>query len=867
MAREGEQMAHFRKVKGGWRAEVQRAGQRVSATRPTKAEAQAWAVAEEAALLAGERQQWPSRTVAEAVDRYLREVVSRKAKRSKSAARADRLRFDAWMREFPWLADKVMHEVTAEDLGRWRDARLAAVSEASVLREAQLYRPMWTRAMDEWRWVGSSPWKGLKLPGKGHARTRLPTWREVRLILRSGGYVLKQAPQTPQEEAMWAWLVALHTGLRSGEVLALARSKVDLARRVYRLEQHKTDAVVGARSVPLTPRAARVLVVLDAAAVAAGRDAYFTISDQSRDVLWRKVRDRCMVEGTANSSRDELREYVLEVAQGSTPEVSDFEVVRRSTIGVQNDLLGQWATAGLPEGSEHTLRLSAWDIEGRVQRAQATVSVDNVAPAAPTSLTATATGNDVALTWDANTEPDLAGYLLYRDGELVNGDGDSSAPIAVHLLRTNAYLDPDVPDGEYLYTVQAVDGAGNISALSDPAGVLLDNRAPQAIIASPQTETRVNGETELLATVEDKDVASVQFEYRTEGQAQWELLGDVLTQEPFTVNWEPTGLALGAYEFRAVATDYSGNTDLDPATIRLVYTDTPVRTATAQVDGGSVTIDWIPSEAAALHRYRVYRDSCCLSREVPAGQSTVTFENVYDAMHVFKIESLDAAGEVVDSTLSVTALVHTPALMQPYLNGPLQIHYVPVLSTPHWTGQLADGKRELSAVAVNTLGLSSAPSAPVAVEIDSGHVLPAAVGLTVTVPAQFHALQIDWLPPSSMERVAGYHLYRATQAGGPYQQIAALDAGSGSYLDSGLTAGQPYFYVVRTADALGNESAASNEDSAVPHGVFDDPLLFFPAQPDLPFYTTYSAGPVHGMAMPGASVELRSAGRCGCSRR
>jgi integrase len=49
--------------------------------------------------------------------------------------------------------------------------------------------------------------------------------------------------------------------------------------------------------VPLTRRAVRLLRVLDAAAEAAGRDAYWTISDASRDTLYRKLRDRVMVEG------------------------------------------------------------------------------------------------------------------------------------------------------------------------------------------------------------------------------------------------------------------------------------------------------------------------------------------------------------------------------------------------------------------------------------------------------------------------------------------------------------------------------------------------------------------------------------------
>lgn len=290
-------MAYLRKVKNGWRAEVERAGVRVSATRATKAEAQAWAVAEEAAILAGARGDYPRKTLRDAIERYRKEVTDKKAKLRPEAARADNLRFDALLRDYPDLAGKMFSEITTEDLAKWRDSRLEKVSESSVLRELQQYRPIWTLAIDEWMWAGKSPWKGLRLPRKGHARKRATMWTEVRRLVRSAGYTHLLPPQSPQQEAVWAYMVTLHTALRSAEILRMSRSTVDLQRRVYRLPRHKTDSAVGERLVPFTRRAARLLRVLDAAAAAAGRDAYFTISDQSRDVLYRKVRDRVMIEG------------------------------------------------------------------------------------------------------------------------------------------------------------------------------------------------------------------------------------------------------------------------------------------------------------------------------------------------------------------------------------------------------------------------------------------------------------------------------------------------------------------------------------------------------------------------------------------
>lgn len=287
-------MAYIRKLKTGWRAEIERNGVRRSMVHVTKSAAQQWAVAEEAAIIAGSRGQFPSRTLAEAVDRYRKEVTDKKGA---IVARADNLRFDAWLRDFPELAGKAFHQITAEDIAAWMHKRLTQVSESSVLREAQQFRPIWGLAIDQWVWAGKSPWKGVKLPNKGHARTRLPTWKEVRLLVRSAGYVTGMAPTSPQGQAVWAYMVSLHTALRSGEVLGMAQSNVDLERRVYRLDEHKTDAHVGVRHVPFTRRAAKLLRVLDDAAKASGRDEYFTVSDQSRDTLWRKVRDRVMIDG------------------------------------------------------------------------------------------------------------------------------------------------------------------------------------------------------------------------------------------------------------------------------------------------------------------------------------------------------------------------------------------------------------------------------------------------------------------------------------------------------------------------------------------------------------------------------------------
>lgn len=285
-------MAYLRKTKTGWRAEVERAGTRTSKSFGTKAAASLWAAQQETHILKEADQPYPTRTLAQAIDRYVSEISSRKR-----GAHAEELRFAALMREFPALCGKPMRDIGAADIAAWRDARRKKVSDSSVVREAAAFRNLFTVARNEWNWIAESPWSRVKMPPKAHARTRQTTDGEFQRIMRHLGFVTGKAPQGAQMEVAWAWLTAQHTAMRAGEVLGLRCSTVDLTRRVVTLLSHKTLEREGIRHVPVTRKAARVLAILDAAAKAAGRDNYFTISSHSLDVIFRRVRDRLLIEG------------------------------------------------------------------------------------------------------------------------------------------------------------------------------------------------------------------------------------------------------------------------------------------------------------------------------------------------------------------------------------------------------------------------------------------------------------------------------------------------------------------------------------------------------------------------------------------
>lgn len=62
----------------------------------------------------------------------------------------------------------------------------------------------------------------------------------------------------------------------------------------------------------------------------------------------------------------------------------------------------------------------------------------------------------ISLIWDANTEPDLAGYIVLR-GE---APGDTLQPLTPKPIRETTFRDTTVKPGvRYVYAIVAVDNA------------------------------------------------------------------------------------------------------------------------------------------------------------------------------------------------------------------------------------------------------------------------------------------------------------------------------------------------------------------------------------------------------------------------
>ncbi len=384
------------------------------------------------------------------------------------------------------------------------------------------------------------------------------------------------------------------------------------------------------------------------------------------------VRDYMDIKGRAYSA-DDFREYRVFCGFGENPE--SWQMLRRSPVPVSYGVLVRWDAAYLADGL-YTIRLEAEDLNGNINVTTVSVTVDNTPPAAPVLLTAAADGSIVDLAWKANVEPDLAGYLVYRGGQLANEDGPLVGDLVPYLLTGLAFEDADVPDGTHAYYLVAMDLAGNMSDQSNIIQVSINTRPPHLNITTPASGLKFDRAIPAKAESEDTDIATVQFQFQRSGENDWTDFGALLTQSPYVVHLDPWALGwdYGSYLLRAVAADLGGLTDEAPQEVEIQFTDVTPPAAptgsTARVNGGFVTLSWNQSQEADLAGYNVYLEPNTQKRNTalltdtayidPAG----SINGLPDGAYRFSITAVDAAGNESSKAL-VTATVFTPILNQP----------------------------------------------------------------------------------------------------------------------------------------------------------------------------------------------------------
>lgn len=281
-------MATFRKRGRTWRVEVYLGGVRVSATRATKAEAAAWARQREADILAHRRGEIIARSVRQALARYSAEVSP-----GHRGARWEQIRLAKLAKVLPFI-DRRLEEVRTADIAAWRDAAIAGIpgedgsarplAPASVRREMVLLRGVFEVARREWGWLHVNPCAGIRWPSAGRPRDRRILPAEVDALLLALDYEIGSTPTRASHRVAVAFLLALETAMRAGELCGLTWADVDQTARAATLPETKNGE---RRAVPLSRAALDLLAVLPGEG-----PTVLGIGPRSLDVIFRRARDR-----------------------------------------------------------------------------------------------------------------------------------------------------------------------------------------------------------------------------------------------------------------------------------------------------------------------------------------------------------------------------------------------------------------------------------------------------------------------------------------------------------------------------------------------------------------------------------------------
>jgi fibronectin type 3 domain-containing protein len=192
---------------------------------------------------------------------------------------------------------------------------------------------------------------------------------------------------------------------------------------------------------------------------------------------------------------------------------------------------------------------------------------DTTPPTTPTNLTGSAAGaNQVNLAWNASTDTGgsgLAGYNVYRNGTKLNSS----------LVTTTSYGDGTVSgNSTYSYTVQAVDGAGNLSAQTGPVSVTTpaapDTTPPTAPTNLKVTSLKTNSVSLAWgASTDNVGVTGYQVWRSKTNTSSWakigQVQGNILNYTDSTVSRHRT------YYYAIRSVDAAGNISVSSNTLQV----------------------------------------------------------------------------------------------------------------------------------------------------------------------------------------------------------------------------------------------------------------------------------------------------------
>lgn len=276
-------MASIRKLRGKWQAQVRRLGYPPSSkTFINRKDAEVWARHAETTLdraaLPVDPQKVRSVTFGEMVERYAREVTPRKKSAYAEMSRVRLLRADP-------IFKVSLARLTPNLIREYLERRMVTVCGETVRKDGKLIRQILEMARRQWGiGLGANPAELVELPPPCEPRTRRLTDADLTRLVHG-------LARTRNRHLALAIELAIHTGMRRGELLAARWIDLDLERQVLLIPTTKTGQP---RTIPLIPSALAIIEKLRAGS--ANSDRLLPITANALRLSWERLKLRAGIE-------------------------------------------------------------------------------------------------------------------------------------------------------------------------------------------------------------------------------------------------------------------------------------------------------------------------------------------------------------------------------------------------------------------------------------------------------------------------------------------------------------------------------------------------------------------------------------------
>jgi fibronectin type 3 domain-containing protein len=383
------------------------------------------------------------------------------------------------------------------------------------------------------------------------------------------------------------------------------------------------------------------------------------------------------------------------------------------------------------------------------------VPSDSIAPLAPTGLIVTygSTSDSLSLTWNPNSEADLAGYYIYRS---TTEDGPYTLMDILGLVTE--YLDMGLDGGvTYYYVIGAFDEVPNNSSYSNEANFTTIYTVPPAAPVGLTISVIPSGNALNISWQANSEPNLAFYSiYRSIDNLSFTWLADISVGTEYFVD---TGLTNGVtYLYLLTASDAVPN----ESPLSMVVHGTP-----NDLEVPFPPTDLIVSPGSTPYELILYWNAS-ISLDVRG-------HNVY------RSTTKGGPYEYINSTFLVTYYVDKGLLDK--------TTYYYVITAYDETPNESSFSNEASGSTPDI----TAPSIP--------------IGLSVYIVPEGSALNISWDAVTD-EDILLYHMYRGTD-NITFIYIASVPKDIEYYLDMNLSDGKTYYYIVTAVDEVPNESGVS----------------------------------------------------------